>query len=284
MMDGGAYREFDMAHVPLQQHPAHAAALSAIGTEARIIALPDGGQATAMLRRFGPLGVALVPRGPVWPTPRAADLADLRALRPHLPKRTALVVNAEAPIPAALRAWPLITPQTIAEWDLSAAPDELRRGLHQKWRNRLARAERMDLPIRHRPMPVDPGHWLLRHADRQARDRRYRSWPPALIAAHAALGTAQLFVAGPASAPVAAMLFLVTGQRATYQTGWSDAAGRAADAHRRLLWHAALSLRSHGVRLLDLGQVDTENAPGLARFKLGTGARARRLGPTLLVV
>jgi hypothetical protein len=51
-----------------------------------------------------------------------------------------------------------------------------------------------------------------------------------------------------------------------------------------MLFHAALALRAEGVRWLDLGSVNTEDAPGLARFKLGTGAVLHPLGSTLLVV
>ena len=49
-------------------------------------------------------------------------------------------------------------------------------------------------------------------------------------------------------------------------------------------WQAAQALRAEGVRWLDLGSVDNEAAPGLARFKLGTGARLCRLGATCLVL
>jgi hypothetical protein len=51
-----------------------------------------------------------------------------------------------------------------------------------------------------------------------------------------------------------------------------------------MLYRAACALREEGVRWLDLGSVNTEDAPGLARFKLGTGAALRRLGHTLLVL
>ena len=37
-----------------------------------------------------------------------------------------------------------------------------------------------------------------------------------------------------------------------------------------------------GVEMLDLGMIDTVNAPGLARFKLGSGAVAQSLGGTWL--
>jgi hypothetical protein len=51
-----------------------------------------------------------------------------------------------------------------------------------------------------------------------------------------------------------------------------------------MLLQAVEALRAEGVLWLDLGQVDTEAAPGLARFKLGTGADLRRLGATCLVL
>ena len=51
-----------------------------------------------------------------------------------------------------------------------------------------------------------------------------------------------------------------------------------------MLARAAEALRAEGVAWLDLGSVDTEAAPGLARFKLGTGAELRRLGATCLVL
>ncbi|MCO0636575.1 GNAT family N-acetyltransferase [Lutimaribacter sp. EGI FJ00014] len=277
MMDGVATPVSEMDHVPLQQHPAHAAALRAIGAGVLAVALPDGGRANVLLRRFGPLTLALLPRGPVWADGRAPNLDDLRAVRHALPARSILLVNGDTALPATPRLLPLVTPQTIAEWDLRAA-------LHQKWRNRLARAERAHLPICHRAMPPDPAHWLLQREATQARQRRYRPWPPALLAAHAAQGTAHLFVAGPTQAPVAAMLFLLTGRRATYQIGWVNADGRSADAHRLLLWQAARTLREWGTTLLELGTIDTDTAPGLARYKLGTGARPRVLGATALVM
>ena len=42
-------------------------------------------------------------------------------------------------------------------------------------------------------------------------------------------------------------------------------------AHNLLLWRAMLALRERGVRVLDLGGVDTGRGAGLARFKIGTG-------------
>ena len=41
-----------------------------------------------------------------------------------------------------------------------------------------------------------------------------------------------------------------------------------------------MALARRGVTRVDLGQVDTDTQPGLARFKLGAGADCRSLGGT----
>lgn len=82
----------------------------------------------------------------------------------------------------------------------------------------------------------------------------------------------------------AGMAFVVHGQSATYHLGWASQASKAVGVHGLMLMRAAEALRAEGVRWLDLGSVDTEAAPGLARFKLGTGAELRRLGATCLVL
>jgi lipid II:glycine glycyltransferase (peptidoglycan interpeptide bridge formation enzyme) len=78
------------------------------------------------------------------------------------------------------------------------------------------------------------------------------------------------------------MLFLRHGTTATYHIGWTSRDGRAASAHNLILWDACARLAARGVRQLDLGIIDTETAPGLARFKLGTGAQPVRTGGTWL--
>ena len=82
----------------------------------------------------------------------------------------------------------------------------------------------------------------------------------------------------------AAMCFVRHGGTATYHMGWAADAARAQGVHGVMLWQAALALRAEGVGMLDLGQVDHEAAPGLARFKLGTGAALVGLGATVLVL
>lgn len=78
------------------------------------------------------------------------------------------------------------------------------------------------------------------------------------------------------------MLFICHGPVATYHIGWTSDEGRRAEAHRQILVHAIDWLAHRGIQRLDLGTLDTEHAPGLARFKLGTGARPVALDGTWL--
>ena len=102
--------------------------------------------------------------------------------------------------------------------------------------------------------------------------------PPALVPAwQQAGGGLCVMTASLQGATVGAMLFLVHGDRATYHIGWSSPKGKQVSAHNLILWRAIAKLRKAGVRELDLGGLNTQDVPGIARFKLGTGARVRTL-------
>lgn len=66
----------------------------------------------------------------------------------------------------------------------------------------------------------------------------------------------------------------------TYQIGWTDPKGRTHNAHQLLLHEAGQNLAAEGLEKIDLGTVDSVNAPGLARFKARSGATLRSLGGT----
>ena len=96
----------------------------------------------------------------------------------------------------------------------------------------------------------------------------------------AVLGAAQR--ADAAGERAAAMLFLIHGQAAIYQVGWSSDAGRDLNAHNLILWQAIQELRQRGVRRLDLGGVNTQRSAGLARFKMGSGGEVITLCGTYM--
>lgn len=154
-----------------------------------------------------------------------------------------------------------------------------------KWRNRLRRAQKAGLRVDHAPMSTEPDHWLLLHEAQQAKSRGYRALPAAFTSVWCRENgpkTTRLFTARQKGEPIAAMLFLRHGKGASYHIGWSNAAGRALNAHNLLLWEASDWLARRCVAWVDLGPLDTESAPGLARFKLGSGAEPMRLGATYL--
>ncbi len=254
---------------PLQQSDEYRQALSM--TEAQTKTLADG---TLVLRRtIAGVPLAMLPRATV----EKETLAGL--VREAGLRRDVLVINPDHPAPwlGDLGAVPVMTPTQVAELDLTG---DLRGQMHQKWRNRLVFAEGQGLRLTRQNLPYKPDNWILQQDAQQQATRGYATWSEALTLAYskANRGSAKLFMAFDGKEPVAAMLFLRHGDSATYHISHTTEAGRAASAHNLLLWEGMSWLASKGVTTLELGQVDTEKAAGLARFKLGTGATLRPLG------
>lgn len=220
------------------------------------------------------------------PLTLASRVRDIDADWIHGLPRGPVLLNPDAAMPelSQIGAVQVLTPATTVTWDLRPDIAALRTGMHQKWRNRLRRAEAGRLKVIETAMPADPAHWLLQADAKQEKQRAYRNWPARVTCAYAHLhpGKTHLFSVEENGDPIAAMLFMRHGKMATYHIGITSEKGRSIDAHRLVLWHAAQRLKARGVSHLDLGLIDTLDAPGLARFKLGTGAKARELGGTWL--
>jgi len=257
---------------PLHQSQEYETALRHLGRTP--LRLPDG--ALALRRRLpGGLQATMLPRA----APRS-----LAALHDQLTasglQRSLVILAPNAPLDSG--ALPLLSPACVAELPLLPDPDRQRAALHQKWRNRLARAEDRGLTVTSgQGAALD---WLLRAEEAQRCDRGYRGWPATLTRAYLAANrdAGVLLSAREAGKPIAAVLILRHGSAATYHIGHTTPRGRAVGAHNLLLWRATRQLADSGVSSLELGPLDTESAPGLARFKLGSGAHARRLGGTWL--
>lgn len=275
------------ARLPFQQCREYGHAVEAIGGRSVRIEIHDHGRPIAIaqgLNRRFLLPVTLMTRGPVWigsPTD-LEKVSALRTLRDAV-KGVLLVTPgvAQDDIQRRARFARIMTPSTLALLDLDAG---MRRRLHGKWRNRLVKAQDAGLVL-HRSKPgLDDLRWLLAADARQQREKGYRALPHGFVEAwarnapNAVLG----LTAYRGTERLAAMLFLRHGSTATYHIGWSDEAGRKLSANNLLLWQAMRHLADEGVVSLDLGMIDTENAPGLARFKLGSGARPVQTGGTWL--
>ncbi len=258
---------------PLQQSNEYRQALRM--TEAQTKTLTDG---TLVLRRtIGGVPIAMLPRATL-----SKDTLPI-LIRDAGLRREVLVINPDHPAPwlGDLGAVPVMTPTHVAEVDLTG---DLRAQMHQKWRNRLVFAEGQGLRLTRQNLPYKPDNWILQQDAQQQATRGYAAWSDGMTLAFtkANRGSAKLFTAFDGKDPVAAMLFLRHGDSATYHIGHATDAGRAASAHNLLLWEGMNWLANKGVTTLELGQVDTEKAAGLARFKLGTGATLRPLGGSWL--
>lgn len=283
----------------LQQDWAYGACLSVMGVpvfRARIVQGDEVvGLAQFAARRLGWVAnVALCSFGPVWLKPLSAQekAQAYRELRKTLPTwwpRITLFTpedrEGEAPGLSALRR--IYTGQATVSLDLTLPQDTLRERLDGKWRNRLVAAEKSGLTVQR--VGTNPGQyrWLL-DQDEELRERRGLMGLPA--------GLVDLYIqsrkqpsrtvltlrADQGKERVAGMMFLLHGQRATYQVGWSNEAGRELGAHNLILWAALAELQGRGIRSLDLGIVNTGRSAGLARFKIGTGGEVRRLTGTYL--
>jgi hypothetical protein len=254
------------AFVPFQQSAPYAAAVAGCGARARWLEA----------------GVLAVERGPV----RLISRVRLDGLEPG-EQRLALrrlarwpgvtVVTPELPV-AGVGIVPLVTPMHHAIWALGP---ELRAGMARNWRGHLSQAERAGLEVARGGGRVLEG--LIRAEAEQRAVRRYQALPGGFSRA-LPTEALRLWEWRQGGEMQAAMGFVMHGTSATYHLGWGSRAARAAGVHGLMLVRAAEALWEEGVRWLDLGSVDTERAPGLARFKLGTGAELRRLGATCLVL
>lgn len=278
----------DLPGTPLQQSSAYAAVLAAFGCETAVADIRGGGallgRARIHLRRLGPLRLAWLPRGPVWTdhaTPQDKRRA-LSALPRAAPWRALWAISQDAGEPR--RGLPVARGCRMAELDLRLDAAARRAAQHGKWRNRLARAEAAGLTVTARPLNLPHDAALLARETAQRRTRGYAALPPAFTEKWAALGpdASLMLTVHAGGPPIAFMVFLLHARTATYHLGWSGDAGRAQNAHNLALWRAGLILATKGYTRLDLGHIDAERAPGLARFKLGTGAAPRDLGATTL--
>ncbi|MEM1361270.1 MAG: GNAT family N-acetyltransferase [Pseudomonadota bacterium] len=281
----------------MQQHPLYGRACSAMGVEVRHYQWEFGGDlsgaAQVLIRRW-PLvgGIALLSRGPLWApeVPQADRVAATRVLVRQLRSNMRGVLATPeidaGPDPLArtemLR---MVSSGHVARLDLREGKIARRGRMHGKWRNRLAKAEAEGLQITRTALPTDPNHWLLRAEADQARARRYKRLPIAFTTRWASCGgktAGQVFTVMRNGNPIAAMLILSHGSCASYHIGWSGPEGRRLNAHSLALWHASNWCAGKGLQHIDLGTLDTETSPGLARFKLGCGAQPVLLGATWL--
>jgi lipid II:glycine glycyltransferase (peptidoglycan interpeptide bridge formation enzyme) len=294
------WEEFHAAQpASLQQSWAYGEALQALGVRIhRAMVWQDGrllAVAQFMCRRIaGYLSLASCTRGPVWlaevlPEQRAQVYRLLRRDLPvprlkvvlFSPDRTAGEVTAGETRGLSR----VMSGYATVYLDLGLPQASLKAQLEGKWRNRLNKAlshEKIRWQVQ---ASVKRCEWLLAKELDQREAKKFHGLPTAFVSAYLAAHAdpRQAFVVAYAELgknTIAAQLFLIHGQVASYHVGWSDEEGRQLSTHNALLWKALVYLQEAGVKVLDLGGVNTHDLPGISRFKLGTGGRAVRLAGT----
>lgn len=264
------HEDFD-SFLPLQQSPVYAEALARLGAVPRWV---DLGCGKALVIERGRL--RMVMRGPVWSDGCSAP--DRRMALRGLARWPGVTIATPEEDIRGFGLIPLVTPLHHAVWQLGPG---LRAGMARNWRNHLSRAERSGVRItRGDGARLDQ---LILVEGQQRAQRRYRALPEAFTRTMSG-DCLRLWEWRKAGAMQAGMAFIRHGTSASYHLAWGSDLARAENVHHLMLTRAAEALFAEGVRWLDLGSLDAERAPGLARFKLGTGAGLRRLGATLLVL
>ena len=285
----------------LEQSWAYGAAIeSAQGLRVERGLIGQGGEPLALAQAFCwdrlGLRIARVLRGPIWlidpmEDPRAAAVcaAIARQFRrrrfgdflfwlPELPDdpESAAMLRAQS-----LR--PVVTGYSSIWLDLRPPLEDLRAGLHGKWRNALRQAEKagFDVGVTSNPRRLEQS---LQSYDRFRRQKRFAGPSGDLITALAGHDrkAAVALTARARGEQVAGVILVRHGKAATYLASWTSDAGRVGQAHNLLLWRGIETLKESGIDWLDLGGVNTESQPGIARFKLGLGGEVFTLAGTYL--
>lgn len=276
---------------PLQQDWAYGSCMKTLGVGVLRAYVEQDGTPVALaqfiVRRV--LGswasMALCSLGPVWLQPlTGAEKAQVyRALKNSIPLKhlrlIAFTPQEEQSAELGLSRWRrVMTGHSTVMLDLTPPMEALRAKLDKRWRHRLGGAENSELTIHRVGTNAGQYRWLL-DAEMQQREQRglhglplqfFDLYVPSRQQPAQTILTVRADVGRDR---VAGMMFLIHGQAATYQVGWTSDAGRDLHAHNLILWKGIEELRERGVRMLDLGGVNTTRSAGIARFKMSTGGR-----------
>lgn len=273
--------------VPLQQAWDYGAALQSTGATVRRLLANDDRQAPLAVlqcvtrRPVVGVDIGFVTGGPLWLAQTGQpDPFPWQRLRRHrrwwcgrpLLMTPAISLEASGAIALQKAGWRRVMTGYSTAWlDLLTRDDALLSRAHGKWRNALRQGWRSQISVTERAGALP---WLLEQHRRHRKEAGFEGPPIAFLARMLRSMTRPplLLAAGDGVTPLAAMLFVRHGLSATYLIGWGGEESRRLRSHHVLLWEAMRRLRATGIRWLDLGGLNTERAPGIARFKLGTGA------------
>ncbi len=237
----------------------------------------------------GRVGAVILDRGPLWLVPDPPqdwiygffEAFSRDFPRSWLGRRRIIPECGPGVIPESdwthlgFRPNPRLSPYQTIWIDLTLPPETIQARMTKSWRYDLRRGLlRSDLEITFSTTPQGALPIIL-HAAVDQRARGYCGLSAGrlmkLIRFCAAGDGVVIARAKKGPDDVAGAIFLRHGLDATYQTGWVNDAGRDIAANHVLLWRAIEHLAACGVRALDLGGVNDDDARGVAHFKKGLG-------------
>ena len=283
---------WDAAHAAqggaMQQDWAYGASLAALGIPCYRAQVSHRGEVIALAqfvcRRYAwTVGFALCTRGPIWlrsldPVEQAAVYRALKRSLPMARPRFALfspdiVDTGHLSVRKLFR---VLTGYSTVRIDLTQSAEARRAAMEGRWRNRLVASERAGIQIVRADANPTQYRWLLEEELSQRDSKSFYGLPVEFIEhyIHSRANTTKTVLilrAEHHNERIAAMLFLIHGSAATYHVGWSNEAGRTLNAHNLLLWRACDELHERGIKVLDLGGINTRSLAGISRFKIGSG-------------
>lgn len=284
-----------------QQDWAYGAVLSSARVRVSRLVVFDQERPIAMaqiiIRSFwGMFEVALLTRGPLWLEDLSPEIKQdiFHEIGKHFPRRQRKFLFFT---PEEYEAEFFVNDQHIRQvitgystimLDLSQGEEALWAALYSKNRNMIRKARKNSVEIFMGDHTHPYTDWLLQKEKKQQKDKKYQGLPVNLVTAYGeknclkrAVLTVFAFVADE-TAPVAGALFLLHGNNATYHIGWNGKEGRKVNALNLILWRGMCELKEQRVQKLDLGGLNTDVAPDIARFKLGFGGQVKPLIGTFL--
>ena len=237
-------------------------------------------------RRLFGLEVVRIHRAPVWlvknPSPDLV-LAVLHELRTAYPAKWSRRLSFLPDLPESPKTHELLrkagfhprdnTPYRSSYLDLTPPLAEIQKGFSKSFRNSLKTSAGLDFTIIVDPSKIAVHDMLVGYVKDRAKGKYRGPSVKFLRTLHKNCRPHEwlLLEAWHEDQLIAVQLFVLHGNAATYQVGWTTDRGRNACAHHAMMLEAIKRLKQAGVEGLDLGGLALDKNEGLNTFKKGLG-------------
>jgi len=166
--------------------------------------------------------------------------------------------------------------------DLSRSMEELRKGLQQKWRNCLNKAERLEVTYETGSSDVLMDELLDDYKELLGNKGFGTNLTPELVRSMQNLlpdSRKMLVFAGRQNGKKLGSILIATyGKTGMYFIGATNDAGKKVNANHYLIWNAICEMKKYGYRWFDVGGAHPDNTtPGILHFKRGLRGKSYQL-------